>query len=244
MDEEEGILEVVYTKELPSKNSRFCTGVRTNLQSISRRPVSKPVRYEESQDEEDEEEEEDDAEDSDDSRDSDFDPTDRGSNHGAVQKGGEMDDSEGDLSDDDDYEESLKLSDDSDDDYSKGGGRRRRKTTCISQFQSISRKPNIRGHRSRLSSMNDENESSAKDTDKDDSEEDSSYGRPPRKLGSSARGKHSAGSGFGHLTRRERDTLSTRGTRTSGRALPRKSYAEVEESEDEDEKQAKKRAKV
>jgi hypothetical protein len=37
--------------------------VRTNLQSISRRPVSKPVRYEESQDEEDEEEEEDDAED-------------------------------------------------------------------------------------------------------------------------------------------------------------------------------------
>jgi chromodomain-helicase-DNA-binding protein 1 len=161
-----------------------------------------------------------------------------------LQKGGEMDDSEGDLSDDDDYEESLKLSDDSDDDYSKGGGRRRRKTTCISQFQSISRKPNIRGHRSRLSSMNDENESSAKDTDKDDSEEDSSYGRPPRKLGSSARGKHSAGSGFGHLTRRERDTLSIRGTRTSGRALPRKSYAEVEESEDEDEKQAKKRAKV
>jgi chromodomain-helicase-DNA-binding protein 1 len=163
-----------------------------------------------------------------------------------LQKGGEMDDSEGDLSDDDDYEESLKLSDDSDDDYSKGGGRRRRKTTCMSQFQSISRKPNIRGHRSRtlVSSMNDENESSAKDTDKDDSEEDSSYGRPPRKLGSSARGKHSAGSGFGHLTRRERDTLSIRGTRTSGRALPRKSYAEVEESEDEDEKQAKKRAKV
>ncbi|CAK9238133.1 unnamed protein product [Sphagnum jensenii] len=245
-DCQEGILEVVYTKELPSKNSRFCTGVRTNLQSISRRPVSKPVRYEESQDEEDEEEEEDDAEDSDDSRDSDFDPTDRGSNHGAAQKGGEMDDSEGDLSDDDDYEESLKLSDDSDDDYSKGGGRRRRKTTCMSQFQSISRKPNIRGHRSRtlVSSMNDENESSAKDTDKDDSEEDSSYGRPPRKLGSSARGKHSAGSGFGQLTRRERDTLSMRGTRTSGRALPRKSYAEVEESEDEDEKQAKKRAKV
>ncbi len=63
MDEEEGILEVVYTKELPSKTSHFCTGVRTNLQSISCRPVSKPVRYEESQDEEDEEEEEDDAED-------------------------------------------------------------------------------------------------------------------------------------------------------------------------------------
>lgn len=58
MDEEEGILEVVYSKEPPTKNARYMGGVRTNVQSILRRPVvSKPVKFEQSPEPEDDAEE-------------------------------------------------------------------------------------------------------------------------------------------------------------------------------------------
>ena len=58
MDEEEGYLEVVYSKEPPTKNTRFMGGVRTNLHSILRRPVdAKPVKFEQSPKPEDDAEE-------------------------------------------------------------------------------------------------------------------------------------------------------------------------------------------
>lgn len=59
LEEEEGVLEIVYSKLPPTKNTRYRGGVRTNLQAIYRRPGVKPVKHEKSPElEEDEEEEE------------------------------------------------------------------------------------------------------------------------------------------------------------------------------------------
>lgn len=148
--------------------------------------------------------------------------------------------SELDLSEND-GDESLDLSEESDDEWE--GGRRKRKTTRISQVNSNRRRVvRTRKLGAQGSLSNTDNESSAKDTDNEDSE-DSSFGRPERKSGSSLRRKRLGGSVSGYSSRRERDAPA-RETRTSSRALPRKSYAEVEESEGEEEEREKKRLKV
>lgn len=156
-----------------------------------------------------------------------------------------MDDSEVELSEDD-SEESLDLSDDSDDDYGKGRISRKRKTTRVPQVNH-NRTRVIRTRRvgAQGSLSSSENESSAKDTDQDESEDDSSYGRPQRRAGASNRRKRQDLSGSAYTSKRERDVSAREArTRTSSRALPRKSYAEVEDSEDSEDEREKKRLKV
>lgn len=60
-------MQIVYAKELPTKNARRFGGVRTNVQSVLRRPVSRSIKQEKfpepevgDEEEEDEEEEEED----------------------------------------------------------------------------------------------------------------------------------------------------------------------------------------
>jgi hypothetical protein len=62
----------VYAKELPTKDARRFGGVRTNVQSVLRRPVARPVKHEkfpepelEDEDEDEGEEEEEEEEDED-----------------------------------------------------------------------------------------------------------------------------------------------------------------------------------
>lgn len=94
-----------------------------------------------------------------------------------------------------------------------------------------------------MSSSDDE--SSAKDSDQEESEDDSSYGRPQRKPGASNRRKRQELSGSAHTSKRDRDASAREArTRTSSRALPRKSYAEVDDSEDSEDEQEHKRLKV
>lgn len=63
MDEGEGDLQIVYAKELPTKNARRFGGVRTNVQSVLRRPIKHEkfpeLELEGEYEEEEEEEEED-----------------------------------------------------------------------------------------------------------------------------------------------------------------------------------------
>ncbi|KAG0616525.1 hypothetical protein M758_5G122400 [Ceratodon purpureus] len=251
LDENEGGLQIVYAKELPTKNARRFGGVRTNVQSVLRRPAARPIKHEkfpepELQDEfEEEEEEEEDEDPADDPQDSDFDPTDGASSRGGTHVADALDDSEVELSEDD-SEESLDLSDESDDDYGKGRRSRKRKTTRVPQInQNRTRVIRTRrvGVQGSLSSS--ENESSAKDTDQDESDEDSSYGRPQRRAGTSNRRKRQELSGSAHTSRKEKNESAREArTRTSSRALPRKSYAEVEDSEDSEDEREKKRLKV
>ena len=125
--------------------------------------------------------------------------------------GNDDDASELDLSENDD-DESLDLSEESDDDWE--GGRRKRQTTRISQVNSNRRRV-VRtcklGAQGSLSST--EKESSAKNTDNEDSGEDSSFGRPLRKSGSSSRRIRLGGSVSGYSSRRDRDAPA-RETRT------------------------------
>ncbi|XP_024375943.1 protein CHROMATIN REMODELING 5 isoform X2 [Physcomitrium patens] len=249
-DEDEGDLQIVYAKELPKTNARRFGGVRTNVQSVLRRPVSRPVKREKSVEPEPEEyeledeEEEDDEDPADDPQDSDFDPTDGGSSRGGRHGAGAVEDS--DEPSEEDSDESLELSDDSDDDYGKRRASRKRKTTRTSRINH-NRTRVIPTRRLRVQGLfsSSDDESSAKDSEQDESDEDSSYGRPQRKAGTSNSRRRQETSGSPRISKRDRDASAREArTRTSSRTLPRKSYAEVEDSEDSEDEREKKRLKV
>ncbi|XP_024377849.1 protein CHROMATIN REMODELING 5 isoform X3 [Physcomitrium patens] len=258
LDEGEDDLQIVYTKELPTKNARRFGGVRTNIQSVLRRPLARPIKQERflepesEQDEEEEEEEEDDEDPADDPQDSDFDPTDGASSRGGMHAAHAVKDSDAELSEEVSDEslnlsdDSLDLSDDSDNSYGKRRASRKRKTTRTSQANR-NRTRVLRTQRLRVqgSLCSSDNESSAKDSVEEESDEDSSYGRPQRKTVTSSRRKRQETSGSAHALKNDRDLSAKEArTRTSSRALPRKSYVEAEDSQASEEERDKKRLKV
>lgn len=143
-------------------------------------------------------------------------------------------------------DDSLDLSDDSDNSYGKRRASRKRKTTRTSQANR-NRTRVLRTQRLRVqgSLCSSDNESSAKDSVEEESDEDSSYGRPQRKTVTSSRRKRQETSGSAHALKNDRDLSAKEArTRTSSRALPRKSYVEAEDSQASEEERDKKRLKV
>ncbi|KAI5060455.1 hypothetical protein GOP47_0024875 [Adiantum capillus-veneris] len=186
-----------------------------------------------------EEEDEFEEEDVDDPADEDFNPRDSSPDsiaHGSVKDDGDYEESEGDLGEDED-DDSLQLSEGSDNDYmskSKSSGRQNKSRKGSKVVHRGSR-----SKRARFLSDIDEDEEEAPTFSGrnliDDSEDEDfpSSRRKPRGRGSRFLVAHS---------KRKEEELPSRETRTSSRSVPRKSYAEAEESDDEDAQKAKKQA--
>ncbi|KAL2653867.1 hypothetical protein R1flu_021995 [Riccia fluitans] len=241
-------------------NGTFAPSLKNIVHYASRPKQEKEEKEEEEEghqqeDEEEDEEEEDDDEDeeeADDPEDEDFAPSTRSRSRGQTKVGNDLEESEEEEQDEDfEDDESLGLSDDSDDEYRKVSTRRKGRSTRSQQQPRLARdKVTNRSRRStrtqRNVSYSEESESSAKDTDEDPDDEEYSQGqrtKPSFTRTRSTRHEIATSNSAGGRSRREKSVDAVE-TRTSRRAVPRKSYAEAEESEDEESQRAKKRAKV
>lgn len=151
----------------------------------------------------------------------------------------DYEDSEGELGEDDD-DDSLQLSEGSDNDYMSSKSKSNRR-------QSKSRKGSRNVNRSSrpkkarfLSDIDEDEEEPAAFSGRDfvEESEDEDFAGSKKKY----RGKANKFM-VSHVKRKEEE-FPSRETRTSSRSVPRKSYAEAEESDDEDVQKAKKQAKV
>eukprot|EP00250_Pteridium_aquilinum_P009901 c19015_g1_i2 orf=976-6498(-) len=226
-------------RSVKAKGKRTGHGVRTNLKresGFSRKPVQPPVD-EDFYDEEDdfEEEEEDDP------ADEDFNPRDSSPDstvHCSKKDDVDYEESEGDPGEEED-DDSLQLSEGSDNEYMSSKSKSNRRQTKSRKGSRIVNR-NSRSKKARfLSDIDEDEEEAAAISGRNvvEESEDEDFGdsrRKPRGKGNRLMVAH---------VRRKEEELPSRETRTSSRSVPRKSYAEAEESDDEDQQKAKKLAK-
>ncbi|MCO5575314.1 hypothetical protein L7F22_029114 [Adiantum nelumboides] len=237
-DDEVGTHNSRYTRSVKARGKRTGQGVRTNLKRDSAfrlKPVQPLVDEDIFEEEDDFEEEEED-----DPADVDFNPRDSSPDsmtHVSVKDDADYLESEGDLGEDDDDDDSLHLSEGSDNDYMSKSKSSRRQNKSRKGSKIVSR--NSRPKKARFLSDIEEDEEEAptflgRNLLEDSEDEDfSGSRRKPRGRGSRFLVAHS---------KTKEEELPSRETRTSSRSVPRKSYAEAEESDDEDVQKAKKQA--